>query len=134
METLLEKKKKFNRFTKNAIIKNNISIINYINKRICKYEYILVSVISPLRKTRNLARKKFGKNYFEVYTNCNLKELVKRDTKNLYLKAKQNKINNLIGYNSTIKYEKTKYKKIIVNTAKEKILVSVNKILRRINL
>lgn len=128
------KKKKFNRFTKNAIIKNNISIINYINKRICKYEYILVSVISPLRKTRNLAHKKFGKNYFEVYTNCNLKELVKRDTKNLYLKAKQNKINNLIGYNSTIKYEKTKYKKIIVNTAKEKILVSVNKILRRITL
>ena len=52
----------------------------------------------------------------------------------MYLKAKQNKINNLIGYNSTIKYEKTKYKKIIVNTAKEKILVSANKILRKINL
>ena len=43
------------------------------------------------------------------------------------------KANNLIGYNSTIKYQKTKYKKIVVNTAKEKILVSANKILRKIN-
>ena len=128
------KKKKLTSFTKEAIIKNNISIINYINKRIYKYEYILVSVISPLKKTRILAHKKFGKNYFEVFTNCNLKELIKRDTKNLYLKARQNKIDNLIGYNSTIKYEKTKYKKIIVNTAKEKVLVSANKILRKINL
>ena len=49
MEILLEKKKKLNRFTKEAITKNNISIINYINKRIYKYEYILVSVISPLK-------------------------------------------------------------------------------------
>jgi len=128
------RKKKLNKFTKQAIIRNNISIINYINKRINKYEYILVSVISPLKKTRIYAHKKFGKNYFEVYTNCNLKELVRRDTKKLYLKAKQKKINNLIGYNSTIKYEKTKYKKIIVNTAKEKVITSANKILKIINL
>ena len=128
------RKKKLNKFTKRAIIRNNISIINYINKRINKYEYILVSVISPLKKTRIYAHKKFGKNYFEVYTNCNLKELVRRDTKKLYLKAKQKKINNLIGYNSTIKYEKTKYKKIIVNTAKEKVITSANKILKIINL
>ena len=128
------KENKFNSFTKNAIIQNNISIINYINKRINKYEYILVSVISPLKKTRFLAHKKFGKNYYEVYTNCNLKELIRRDTKKLYLKAKQKKINNLIGYNSSIKYEKTRYKKIIVNTATEKIRVSANKILKKIDL
>lgn len=128
------RKKKLNKFTKQAIIRNNISIINFINKRINNYEYILVSVISPLKKTRIYAHKKFGKNYFEVYTNCNLKELVRRDTKKLYLKAKQKKINNLIGYNSTIKYEKTKYKKIIVNTAKEKVITSANKILKIINL
>ena len=125
-------KKKLNKFTKKSIIQNNLLIINYIIKRINKYQYILVSVISPLRKTRILARKKFGKNYFEVFTKCNLRELIKRDTKNLYDMAKQKKINNLIGYNSKIKYERTKYKKIIVNTAKEKITVSTNKILRKI--
>ena len=120
------KKTKTNSFTKKAIIRNNISIINYINKRENKYDYIIVSVISPLKKTRILAHKKFGNNYFEVYTNCNLKELIRRDTKKLYLKAKLKKINNLIGYNSNIKYEKTRYKKIVVNTAIEKIGILTN--------
>ena len=126
------KKKKIIRFTKEAIIQNNMAIINYISKRVNKYEYILVSVISPLKKTRIYAHKKFGKNYYEVNTNCNLNELIRRDTKKLYLKAKQKKINDLIGYNSIIKYEKTKYKKIIINTAKEKVAVSANKILKKL--
>ena len=124
---------KFNSYTKKAIIQNNISIINYIDKRISKYEYILVSVISPLKKTRILASKKFGRNYYEVYTMCNLKELIRRDTKKLYLKARQKKINNLIGYKSNIKYEKTRHKKIIVNTAAESIKVSADKILKKID-
>ena len=51
----------------------------------------------------------------------------------LYLKAKLKQIDNLIGYNSNIKYEKTKYKKIIVNTAKETIKESGKKILKKIN-
>ena len=127
------KKRKINSFTKKAIIQNNISIINYLNKKKHKYDYLLVSVISPLKKTRILAHKKFGSNYFEVYTNCNLRELIKRDTKKLYLKAKLKQIDNLIGYNSNIKYEKTKYKKIIVNTAKETIKESSKKILKKIN-
>ena len=127
------KKRKVNSFTKKAIIQNNISIINYINKKKHKYDYLLVSVISPLKKTRVLAHKKFGSNYFEVYTNCSLRELIKRDTKKLYLKAKLKQIDNLIGYNSNIKYEKTTYKKIIVNTGKETIKESSNKILKKIN-
>jgi adenylylsulfate kinase-like enzyme len=127
------KKKKINSFTKKAIIQNNISIINYLNKKKHKYDYLLVSVISPLKKTRILAHKKFGSNYFEVHTNCNLRELIKRDTKKLYLKAKLKQIDNLIGYNSNIKYEKSKYKKITVNTAKETINESGKKILKKIN-
>lgn len=127
------KKKKINSFTKKAIIQNNISIINYLNKKKHKYDFLLVSVISPLKKTRILAHKKFGSNYFEVHTNCNLRELIKRDTKKLYLKAKLKQIDNLIGYNSNIKYEKTKYKKITVNTAKETIKESGKKILKKIN-
>lgn len=104
-----------------------------MNKKKHKYDYLLVSVISPLKKTRILAHKKFGSNYFEVHTNCNLRELIKRDTKKLYLKAKLKQIDNLIGYNSNIKYEKSKYKKITVNTAKETINESGKKILKKIN-
>ncbi len=65
---------------------------------------------------------------------CNLKELIRRDTKKLYLKVRQRKINNLIGYKSNIKYEKTRHKKIIVNTAAESIKVSADKILKKIDL
>lgn len=129
---LFRKKSKSAKFTKSSIIKNNLSIINHIDKIEKKYDFILVSVISPLKKTREFARKKFNKHYYEVYTKCNLKELILRDTKNLYAKAKKNIIKNLIGFNSNINYESTNYKKIIVNTAKETVKESSNKIIKKI--
>jgi len=86
-------------------------IIDNLKKIYSNYDYCIVSVISPLRKTRARAKKIFGKNYFEVYVKCEIKELEKRDTKGLYKLARDNKIKNLIGYNSKIKYETSKYKK-----------------------
>ena len=129
---VFRKKRKTKGFAKKDIIYNNQAIINYLFKNKNKYDYLIVSVISPLKETRELARKKFGISYFEVYTKCNLKELIRRDPKKLYLKAKQGKIRNLIGYNSKIKYEKTNYKKITVNTYKETIKESAKKILKKI--
>ena len=84
---IFRKKNKTKKFSKKSIIKNNLSIINYIDKIKTKYDYIFVSVISPLKKTRIYAFKKFKKNYFEVYVKCNLNELARRDTKKLYIKA-----------------------------------------------
>lgn len=129
---IFRKKNKEKKFNKISIIKNNIDIIDYVNKIKEKYDYIIVSVISPLKKTRIYAKNKFGKDYFEVYTKCNLKELIKRDTKQLYKKAKKNLIKDLIGFNSNIKYEISNYKKIVVNTAKENISTSVKKVLNKI--
>ena len=130
---IFRKKNKTAKFNKITIIKNNHSIISYIDKIKHRYDFIIVSVISPLKQTRMYAKKKFKKDYFEVYTKCNLKELIKRDTKKLYYKAKKNIIQDLIGFNSFIKYEKTDYKKIIVNTAKETIKQSTNKIMKELN-
>ena len=124
------KKNKVNKFNKSSITKNNLSIINYVDKIKEEFNFIIVSVISPLKKTRIFAYKKFKKNYFEVYTKCNLKELMNRDTKNLYKKAKKNIITDLIGFNSNIKYERTYHKKIVVNTDRETIKESANKILK----
>ena len=128
----LEKKNKTSKFNKSTIIRNNYSIINYVDKIKSKYDYILVSVISPLKKTRTYAYKKFKRSYYEVYTKCNLKELIKRDTKELYGKAKKNIITDLIGFNSVINYEKTNYKKIVVNTAIKTIQTSASKIIKKI--
>ena len=129
---IFRKKNKINSFNRANIYKNNLLIINYIDKIKSNYDYLIISVISPLKKTRILAQQKFGRSYFEVYTKCSLNELMKRDTKNLYKKAKMNIIKNLIGFNSKIKYESTNFKKITVNTAKETIRVSANKILKKI--
>ena len=89
-----------------------------------------MSVISPLKITRKLARKTFGKNYIEVFVYCSLKILKKRDTKGLYLKAKKKKLKNLIGVNSKIKYETTNYSKIKVDTTKLNKKESINKIIK----
>ena len=83
------KNKNKNNFSKTNILKNNLSIINYIKKIQKKYDFILVSVISPLLITRNLARTKFGLNYFEIFVKCKIKTLEKRDTKQLYARAKK---------------------------------------------
>ncbi len=111
-----KKNRNSNNFSKKNIIENNLSIINYLKKTQKKYDFILVSVISPLIKTRNFARVQFGKNYYEVYVKCKIKTLELRDTKKLYIKAKKGLIKNLIGYNSKIKYEVSRYKKININT------------------
>ena len=128
------KKKNNNNFSRTNIIKNNLSIISYVKKIQTKYNFILVSVISPLLKTRSMARNKFGKNYFEIYLKCKIKTLEKRDTKKLYAKAKKNIIKNLIGYNSSIKYEMSRYKKITINTDKlnknKSIKVIINKVFK----
>jgi len=117
-----------NKFTIQNIIKNNLKIINYLEKKITKYDFILVSVISPLKKTRNLAKKIFKKNYFEANVHCSFKTLVKRDTKGLYKKAIEKKIDNLIGFRSKIKYQKSSYKVLKINTDKLSPYKSAQKI------
>ena len=82
--------------------------------------------------TREKAKKKFGKRYFEIYVHCPIKILKLRDTKGLYKKADKKIINNLIGYKSNINYEKSYYKKISINTYKNNIKKSLNHILNKI--
>ena len=115
-DSFRKKNKNNNKFSKKNIINNNLSIIKHAKRIQKKYDFILVSVISPFLKTRNLARIQFGKNYYEVYVKCKIKTLEQRDTKKLYEKARKKLIKNLIGYNSKIKYEISKYKKISINT------------------
>ena len=50
-----------------VLIKNNMSIINYVKKIQTKYDYIIISVISPLIKTRTYAKQTFKEKYFEIF-------------------------------------------------------------------
>lgn len=120
-------------FSRSSIKKNNFLIIQEIKKFINNFDFVLVSVISPLKITREYAKKTFDKKYIEIFVDCSLKELFKRDPKGLYKLAQNNKIKNLIGYNSNIKYEKTRYKKIVVNTKIQNIKKSKEIIIKNLN-
>lgn len=113
-----KKNRNINNFTKKNIINNNIKIIKYVEKIYKKADFTIVSVISPLKKTRLIAKKTFKEKYIEIFVKCSLKKLIQRDTKKLYKLAKEKKITNLIGYKSNIFYEKSNYEKIIVDTEK----------------
>ena len=127
-----KKKKNLKNFTRKNIFENNLSIIKYISKIKKKYDYIIVSVISPLSSTRYKAKRIFGENYFEIYVHCSKKELLKRDPKGLYALARKNILKNLIGFNSRIVYEKSNYNKITINTEKNNLQSCIKKILKKI--
>lgn len=127
-----KKKNVSNKFTKKEIIQNNLKIIEYIKNIKSKYDFILASVISPLKITRQKANNIFKDRYYEIYVKCDIKTLVKRDTKGLYALAKKNKIKNLIGFNSKIKYEVTKYNKLVINTSKYNVADCSKKIINYI--
>lgn len=127
---IFRKKNKQFSFTKKNIIKNNLHIINFCKKNFLKYDFIIVSVISPLKKTRRYASQVFKENYFEIYVFASLKTLVKRDTKGLYELSKKKLINNLIGFNSKIKYEKSNHQYLRINTAKLSLNQSLIRILK----
>ena len=114
-DTFRKKNKKFS-FSKKNITKNNLQIIDYCKKNFNKYDCIIVSVISPLEKTRKYAYKIFKENYFEIYVFASIKILEKRDTKGLYDLSKKGLINNLIGHRSKINYEKSNHKHLRINT------------------
>ena len=120
------------KFNIENIKKNNILVIKYIAKNTLSYDFILVSVIAPFTETREFAKKKFEKRYFEIYVHCSTNTLKKRDTKGLYKKADKKIIKNLIGYKSKIKYQKSKYKVININTDKQNIKQSTKIILQKI--
>ena len=89
-------------------------------------------MISPFLRTRNFAKKKFGDKYYEIYVKCKIGTLEKRDPKKLYAKARKKIIKNLIGYNSKIKYEASKYKKIIIDTDQHNKSESINILMKKI--
>lgn len=131
---IFRKKNKIKKiFTKKNIILNNLKIINFISKILNKYDFILVSVISPLKKTRLYAKKKFNKLYYEICVKCKFQTLNKRDTKGLYYKANLGKL-KLIGYNSKIKYEISNYKVLTINTDTLSLKKSLKKIIDNVKI
>lgn len=92
-------------FSHDDICKNNLFIADICQKEYQKYDVTIVSVISPYEKIRNSIKKIFQDDIFFIYVKSDIAALKERDTKNLYFKADNNEIKNLIGYSKISKYE-----------------------------
>lgn len=124
-----KERKSRNSFTKGEILKNNYQIISYCQSIFSKYDFIIVSVISPFKETRRKAKTAFGKDYLEIFLSCPLEELIKRDPKKLYSKALSGKIENLIGFSEENPYEIPENPDLVIDTLKESVNGALDKII-----
>lgn len=88
----------------------------------------ITAFISPLKQDRKLARQIIGpQDFIEIYVNTPLEVCEERDVKGFYKKARQGEIDNFTGISSP--YEEPEDPDIEINTERESVEDSVNKIL-----
>ena len=109
--------------------KENIRRISEVTKLFQDAGIItLVTFISPFKEDRNNARKLIPEGRFiEIYVKCSLETCETRDVKGLYKKAREGIIKDFTGISSP--YEEPEKPEIILNTEKETLKESVDKVI-----
>jgi adenylyl-sulfate kinase len=87
---------------------------------------VISAAISPYAETRAQARAQIGE-FVEVYVQCPIEELTRRDVKGLYEKALRGELPNFTGVSDP--YEAPVNPEVVVNTDSESVDESVAKIL-----
>jgi adenylyl-sulfate kinase len=90
---------------------------------------VLASAISPYRDIRDEVRGNIG-NFVEVYVECSIEELTRRDVKGLYEKAIKGEIQNFTGVSDP--YEAPLNPEVKVNSETEDLEQSVGKVLAKL--
>lgn len=121
--------KKENDFSREAIVENNHKIINFCQEIEKNHDFVIVSVISPYKQTREKARQVFGKKYCEIFLDCPIEALIKKDVKGIYKKAMDGQLKNLIGFSENSPYEKPENPDIKIDTSKTDVQSSLKIIL-----
>lgn len=105
----------------------NVKRIGYVCKLLTRNGVWAVSAaISPYRDIRDFNRAQIGQ-FIEIYVECSIEELARRDVKGLYKKALAGEIKNFTGVSDP--YEPPQNPEITVNSGTEKVEESLNKIL-----
>ncbi len=106
----------------------NIRRIGYVCHLLSRNGVIAISAaISPFRSVRDENRQRIG-NFVEVFVKCPLEVLVQRDVKGLYKKALAGEIKDFTGVSHP--YEEPLKPEVLVETHRETVEQSLNKILR----
>jgi len=105
----------------------NIKRVTFVAKLLTRNDVIvLATFISPYRERRNKSRKEID-DFLEVYVKCPVEECIKRDVKGMYKKALEGKIKGFTGIDDP--YEEPIEPDLIIETNKEKVEESVDKVL-----
>ena len=105
-------------------------IVIYIAKLLSKNGVVaIVSLISPFKSVRDLARKEIG-DFIEVYVYAPLEVRLKRDPKGLYAKAMKGEIKDLTGYDGI--YEEPENPEVFVDSSKMTLEEEVEAVMRKI--
>ena len=88
----------------------------------------ITAFISPYKKDRQRVRSLVKEDEFvEIYVKCSIDVLKQRDTKGMYEKALRGEIKEFTGVSAP--YEEPENPELVLNTEKESIEESVNKVL-----
>lgn len=105
----------------------NIRRIGYVAKLLSRNGVIVMTAaISPYAEVRRQCRTMIG-NFVEVYTECSIEELTRRDVKGLYAKALSGEIKNFTGISDP--YEEPENAEVTVNSETQDPQESLKKIL-----
>lgn len=90
---------------------------------------VVAGFVSPYEDMRRKVKEIIEENgsFILVYVKCSVEECMRRDVKGMYAKAKEGAIPNFTGYSDP--YEEPENPDIIVDTEKETVSQSANKIL-----
>jgi len=106
----------------------NIRRIGFVCNLLTRNDVVAIAAaISPYAKIRKENRRLVGR-FVEVYCKCELDVLKQRDPKGLYEKALKGEIENFTGISDP--YEPPDSAEVVVETDKETVEESLNKILR----
>jgi adenylylsulfate kinase-like enzyme len=104
--------------------------------RLCKFLVlqdinVVCATMSLFKEIHALNKKEF-KNYYEIFIECEINELIRRDQKNLYSKSKKlKKKANVVGID--LPYNKPKNPNLIIdNSKKNNLKIKVDKIINLI--
>ena len=108
----------------------NIKRIAFVCGLLTRNDVACISAaISPYRETRAWARNHIG-NFVEVYVKCPIEVCRQRDVKGLYKLADEGKIKGFTGVDDP--YEEPDHAELIVETDKETVDVSVDRIFAKL--
>lgn len=109
----------------------NIRRVTFVAKLLTRNGVaVLTSFISPYREIRDEARQEIG-NFVEVYVKCPVEVCMERDVKGMYEKAIKGEIKEFTGISDP--YEEPLKPEILLESDKETLEESTNKVIQRLN-